>query len=88
MLVDVYPEIQSTATAAASITRCVMAAGGMAILQPLFDAAGRGWYFTALGLWSGGLGKAAVLPANAKGMAWRQTRFRREHEKKRQAEYT
>ncbi|KAH0844118.1 hypothetical protein AYO21_02127 [Fonsecaea monophora] len=51
LLVDVFPQGPSAAAAAASITRCAMAAAGVAVLQPLFDAAERGWYFTVLGLW-------------------------------------
>ncbi|KAI9764478.1 MAG: hypothetical protein M1840_008404 [Geoglossum simile] len=35
LLVDVFPESPSTAAAAASITRCAMAAAGIAVLQPL-----------------------------------------------------
>ena len=74
LLVDVYPESPSTAAAAASITRCAMAATGLAILQPLLDVAGRGWYFTLLGLWSGGFGAVAVSLLRRKGMQWRTRR--------------
>ncbi|KAJ9609216.1 hypothetical protein H2200_006988 [Cladophialophora chaetospira] len=75
LLVDVFPESPSTAAAAASITRCAMAATGVAILQPLLDAAGRGWYFTVLGLWSGSLGAVAVWCIKNKGMGWRSMRI-------------
>jgi len=61
LLVDVFPESPSTAAAAASITRCAMAAAGVAVLQPLLDAAGRGWFFTVLGLWSGSLEEPAYV---------------------------
>lgn len=74
LLVDVFPESPSTAAAAASITRCAMAAAGVAILQPLLDAAGRGWYFTVLGLWSGGCGAGAVWAIRTHGMQWRKAR--------------
>ncbi|KAI4133080.1 MAG: hypothetical protein LQ347_002298 [Umbilicaria vellea] len=74
LLVDVFPESPSTAAAAASITRCAMAAAGVAILQPLLDAAGRGWYFTVLGLWSGGCGAGAVWAIQVHGMQWRKAR--------------
>lgn len=50
LLVDSFPQSPSTAAAATSVMRCAMAATGVAILQPLIDAAGRGWYFTALGV--------------------------------------
>ena len=75
LLVDVFPESPSTAAAAASITRCAMAAAGLAILQPLLDAAGRGWYFTLLGLWSGGFGAVAVWLLRRNGMQWRTRRM-------------
>ena len=75
LLVDVFPESPSTAAAAASITRCAMAAVAVAVLQPLLDAAGRGWYFTLLGLWSGVFGAVAVWLIRRKGMQWRTGRM-------------
>jgi len=77
LLVDVFPESPSTAAAAASITRCAMAAAGVAVLQPLLDAAGRGWYFTLLGLWSGGFGAVALSLIRRKGMQWRTRRMKK-----------
>lgn len=77
LLVDVFPESPSTAAAAASITRCAMAAAGVAVLQPLLDAAGRGWYFTLLGVWSGGFGAFAVWLLRKKGMQWRTRRVKK-----------
>lgn len=77
LLVDVFPESPSTAAAAASIIRCAMAAAGVAVLQPLLDAAGRGWYFTLLGLWSGGFGAVAVWLINRKGMQCRTRRIKK-----------
>ncbi|KAL6245806.1 hypothetical protein RBB50_006959 [Rhinocladiella similis] len=74
LLVDGFPQSPSTAAAAASITRCAMAAAGVAVLQPLLDAAGRGWYFTVLGLWSGGFGLVALWFIEHKAMTWRQRR--------------
>ena len=75
LLVDIFPESPSTAAAAASITRCAMAAAGVAILQPLLDVAGRGWYFTVLGIWSGGCGAVAVWAIQTHGMQWRRARM-------------
>ena len=74
LLVDVFPESPSTAAAAASIVRCAMAAAGVAILQPLLNATGREWYFTALGLWSGSCGVVAVWLIRRRGMVWRTRR--------------
>ncbi|KAI1074361.1 major facilitator superfamily domain-containing protein [Whalleya microplaca] len=73
-LVDSFPQSPSTGAAATSITRCAMAAAGTALLQPLLDVAGRGWYFTALALWSGLFGTAAVILLRMKGMGWRRAR--------------
>jgi len=53
-----------------------MAAAGAAVLQPLLDAAGRGWYFTLLGLWSGGFGAVAVWLIRRKGMQYRTRRMK------------
>jgi len=75
LVVDIFPESPSTAAAAASVSRCAMAAAAVALLQPLLDAAGRGWYFTVLGLWSGGFGVVAVVLLKQKGMQWRVRRI-------------
>ena len=80
LLVDIFPESPSTAAAAASIVRCAMAAAGIAILQPVLDVTGRGWYFTALGLWSGSFGVVAVWLIRRKGMVWRTRRTTRRSE--------
>lgn len=77
LLVDIFPESPSTAAAAASITRCALAALGVAVLQPLLDALGRGWYFTVLGLVSGAAGSAAVWAIQTHGMKWRSQRIAR-----------
>ncbi|KAI1307433.1 major facilitator superfamily domain-containing protein [Xylaria venustula] len=74
LLVDSFPQSPSTAAATTSITRTAMAAAGVAILQPLLDAAGKGWYFTVLGLWSGILGLGAVWALRRYGMSWRRIR--------------
>lgn len=74
LLVDSFPQSPSTASAATSITRCAMAATGVAVLQPLLNAAGRGWYFTVLGVWSGVLSALAVALLNWKGLRWRRAR--------------
>ena len=75
LLVDVFPESPSTAAAAASITRCAMAATGVAVLQPLLAALGRGWFFTILGAWSGAFGMGAVYLIRKKGVGWRRKRL-------------
>ena len=74
LLVDIFPQSPSTAAAAASITRCALAAAGVAFLQPLLDTLGRGWYFTVLGVVSGAVGSAAVWAIQAHAMEWRSQR--------------
>jgi multidrug resistance protein len=78
LLVDIFPESPSTAAAAASIVRCAMAAAGVAILQPLLTALGRGWYFTILGLWSGASGAFVVFIVETKCMSWRTRRLEKQ----------
>ena len=75
LLVDIFAQSPSTAAAAASIVRCSMAAAGVAILQPLLDAVGRGWYFTTLGLWSGIIGAVVIWAIKKNGMRWRTARI-------------
>lgn len=75
LLVDIFPETPSTAAAAASITRCALAAAGVAAVQPLTNAIGRGWYFTALGLTTGVAGSVAVWMIRTWGMKWRIERI-------------
>ena len=48
--VDGFPDNSSSAYAAGQIARCGLSAVSAAVLQPLIDAIGRGWYFTAFGL--------------------------------------
>jgi MFS family permease len=46
VLVDMYPQQPSTATAANNLCRCLMGAAGTAIIIQMIDAMGRGWCFT------------------------------------------
>lgn len=80
LLIDSFPKSPSTAAATTSVTRCTMAATGVAILQPMMNAAGRGWYFTALGLWSGTFCAGAIHLLRWKGMKWRNARNYRTEE--------
>ncbi|KAI4094854.1 MAG: hypothetical protein LQ344_001899 [Seirophora lacunosa] len=75
LLVDIFPASPSTAAASGNITRCALSAVAVAILQPLVDRMGRGWYFTFLGLLSGGGGVAANWLIITRGMAWRHYRL-------------
>lgn len=46
MLIDYYPLSPSTATAANNLIRCLVGAGGTALIEPMIHAMGRGWCFT------------------------------------------
>jgi len=48
----------------------------------LLSTAGRGWYFTALGIWSGGCGAVAVYLIENKGMGWRTKKLSKDMEKR------
>lgn len=75
LLVDIFPESPSTAAAAGNITRCALSALAIAVLQPLIDILGRGWYFTSLSI-VGGIGSAAaVWTVQRRGMKWRSQRL-------------
>lgn len=75
LLIDVFPDNPSTASAAGNITRSALAAGGVAVLQPLVDVMGRGWYFTFLSIISGVAGAAAVWAVQTRGTRWRGQRM-------------
>jgi predicted MFS family arabinose efflux permease len=49
LLVDLYPNAPSTASAANNLTRCLMAAGGSAVIEPMIRAMGAGWAYTLIG---------------------------------------
>jgi hypothetical protein len=49
LLVDVHPKSPSTASAANSIVRCLLAGGGLALVQIFIDEIGVGWTFTLFG---------------------------------------
>lgn len=48
MLVDYYPTSPATATAANNLCRCLMGAGGTAVIIYMIEAMGRGWCFTLI----------------------------------------
>ena len=77
LLVDIFPASPSTAAASGNITRCALSAIVVAVLQPLVDVMGRGWFFTILTVLSGGGGLAADWMVKNKGMEWRRERIRK-----------
>ena len=81
LIVDLYPQSPSTATAALNLVRCLLSAVGTAVIQLIIDAMGLGWCFTFLAL--------LVLAASPGlwvvrkwGPKWREQRFVRELKKK------
>jgi hypothetical protein len=72
--VDISPQNTSTAAAAGNITRCALSATAVAAMQPLLDAIGIGWFFTALAVVSGILSAIATCFIRLKGMEWRNQR--------------
>lgn len=80
LLVDVFPESPSTAAASGNITRCALSAVVVAVLQPLVDVMGRGWFFTLLTVLSGGGGLVADWLVRNKGMGWRRERIQKTKE--------
>lgn len=74
LLVDVFPNNSSTSYASGQVMRCGLSAASAAILDPLTNAVGRGWYFTVFGLFVGLSGIVSVTISRIKGMKWRQKR--------------
>lgn len=74
LLVDIFPGMPSTAYAAGQMMRCGLSAASVAVLQPIIDAVGRGWYFTIFASFVGLSGLASVMVSRRKGMQWRQKR--------------
>lgn len=77
LLVDVFPNSPSTAYASGQFARCGFSAASAAIIEPLMDAVGRGWYFTIFSLFTGLGCLLCVLASRCKGMEWRRARVAR-----------
>ncbi|KAL8923302.1 MAG: hypothetical protein Q9208_004702 [Pyrenodesmia sp. 3 TL-2023] len=76
LLVDIFPTSPSTAAASGNITRCALSAVAVAVLQPMVEGMGRGWYFTLLSILSGGGGLIANWLVTRRGMRWRHERLK------------
>ncbi|KAI7786822.1 MFS general substrate transporter [Diaporthe eres] len=74
LLVDVHPDRPSTASAAASLVRSGLSGIGVAILQPLTNALGWGWYFTLMALVVGCLQGVGIIVLLRWGRGWREQR--------------
>jgi len=47
-MIDCYPDSPSSAAAANNLIRCLLGAGAVAVLEPLFNTLGRGWTGTLI----------------------------------------
>lgn len=74
LLVDIFPESSSTSYASGQIMRCGLSAVSAAVLQPIVDSIGRGWYFTVFGIFVGVSGFVSVAISRKRGMIWRHAR--------------
>lgn len=50
LIVDLYPQSPATAIAANNLIRCLISAGGSAVVKLMVDAMGYGWCFTLVGV--------------------------------------
>ena len=80
MLVDLYPESPSTATAANNLVRCLLGAGGTGIIAEMIRGMGRGWCFTFIGLVLAATSPLLFLELK-RGSKWREERRIKAEEK-------
>ena len=71
---SVFPETPGTASTANNMCRCILSAVAVAIMQPLIDVMGKGWFFTLLGILTGGIGLLFDLGLRRWGMQCRNSR--------------
>lgn len=76
-LVDLFPKKSASATAALNLARCLMGAGGTAMVLPIVRAIGAGWTFTLIaGLMV--LSLVFLLLQIQRGPKWRKQRREKE----------
>ncbi|KAF7869905.1 hypothetical protein EAF04_004689 [Stromatinia cepivora] len=74
LVVDLYPQSPSTATAANNLVRCLLGAGGTGIITIMIDHMGRGWCFTFIALVC--IATSPMLWVELKwGPVWREERM-------------
>ena len=84
LLVDILPENPSTAAAAGTLSRCALSGTVVALLQPMVDAVGRGWFYTILCAFVT-MGNVIALPLIlTNGREWRSMRILKEGEDSRE----
>ncbi|KAI9731213.1 MAG: hypothetical protein M1834_005406 [Cirrosporium novae-zelandiae] len=76
LIIDLFENQSSTATASLNLIRCLFAAGGASAIQPLIECVDVGWAFTILGFICI-LASPTVLAEYRYGSQWRAKRQRR-----------
>ena len=84
LLVDLYPDSPSAASAANNFTSCLMGVGGSAVIEPMISRMGLGWAFTLVGLVVA-VASPMLYVVKRWGPVWREER--RARNKKRKEEY-
>ncbi|TAQ85022.1 hypothetical protein B7494_g6659 [Chlorociboria aeruginascens] len=74
LVVDLYPQSPSTATAANNLVRCLLGAGGTGIITIMIGGMGRGWCFTFMALVCIALMPLLVVELKW-GPIWREERW-------------
>ena len=85
LIVDLYPEKPATAIAANNLFRCLMGAGGTALIDSMLRSMGRGWCFTFLALVVVLFSPILVISIK-RGPVWREERRLRREKAKEEAE--
>jgi len=80
LLVDGFPQTPSTAATAGNMTRCVLSAIAVAVLEPFVHAVGYGWFMAFLGLLTGIGGLLAQVVLRKWGRRWRNARTKETEE--------
>lgn len=76
LIVDLHPKAPATATAANNLVRCLVGAGGSAVIDLVIQGVGRGWTFTILALLMA-LCIPGLMLIEKRGPAWRQRKAER-----------
>lgn len=74
LIVDLHPHSPSTATAANNLCRCMIGAGGTAIIDIMITSMGRGWCFTFIALVCAAASPILLLSLKC-GPRWREERL-------------
>jgi predicted MFS family arabinose efflux permease len=76
LIVDLYPEASASASAINNLVRCLLGAGGVAIIQPMINAVGAGPSFVILACITAAVSLLLILEW-FKGEGWRRARKER-----------